>query len=218
MPRDFITSVKVEPQGGYDHVQVWVRGELVGVLITKPDDGERIKNALLGAKYFGVDRPVDSPITRIELFEWRVLATGWLDVENIITAGDTGLVGRIILRLLDALLNTENELERTRQLNLDAENTLSECHAALKASALFVELAERRPEIIAPSSAAGDVPSLTKDFHVLYRLTERLVADLDEDLTRIDLEGAKAQLRRLMPAFEECEAARRMALQTRGRN
>jgi hypothetical protein len=217
MPKDFITSVKVATHGGHENVQVWVRDELVGALIVGPGDGERIKNALLGAKYFGVDRPPDSPITRIELLEWRVLATGWLDVDDIITAGDTGLVGRIILRLLDALLDTETELERTRELNLAAEKTLGECHAALKAASLFVELAERSPENLAPSSA-GEAHWLAKDFHALYRLTERLVADLDEDLTRIDLDGAKAQLRRLMPAFEECEAARRMALQTRGRN
>jgi hypothetical protein len=216
MPEDFITSVKVEPHGGHENVQVWVRGELVGALIVGLGDGERIKNALCGAKYFGVDRPVDSPITRIDLLEWRVLATGWLDADDIVTIGDTGLVGRIILRLLDALLNTETELDRTRKLNEDAENTLSECHAALKAATLLTELGLGT---IAPSSgaAASEAHWLVKDFHVLYRLTERLVADLDAEKVT-DLGDVKAQLRRLMPAFEECEAARRMALQTRGRN
>ncbi len=98
----FITSVRVETVGAHEHVSVWVRGQLVGTLIVGPGDGERIKNALLGAKYFGTDRPVDGPITREELVEWRVLATGWLDAEEIFTS-PVGIVGRIMLRLLDAL-------------------------------------------------------------------------------------------------------------------
>jgi hypothetical protein len=83
------------------------------------------------------------------------------------------------------------------------------------------ELAERRlvPESIAPSPAAGDAPSLEKDFHALYSAA----LDVSESVVEPDREtppqrNLRAQLRRLMPAFEECEAARRMALQTRGRN
>lgn len=60
-----------------------------------------------------------------------------------------------------------------------------------------------------------DVSALVKDFHVLYRLTERLVADMAAE-KEIDLGSVKAQLVRLLPAFEECEAARRMAGQGKG--
>lgn len=100
MTDDLNTSVRVEPFGAHEHVRVWVRGQLVGTLITRPGDGERLKNALLGAKYFGTGRTVDGPITAVELVEWRVLATGWLEAEEIVTS-PVGVVGRIVLRLLD---------------------------------------------------------------------------------------------------------------------
>ncbi len=103
----FITSVRVETIGIHEHVSVWVRGQLVGTLIVGDGDGERIKNALLGAKYFGIDRSVDGPIDPVELVEWRVLATGWLDAEEIVTY-PVGTVGRIILRLLDALHDAQS--------------------------------------------------------------------------------------------------------------
>jgi hypothetical protein len=56
---------------------------------------------------------------------------------------------------------------------------------------------------------------LTKDFHILYRVTERLVADIDAEKV-VDLNEAKAQLRRLLPAFEHCEAARLGSQMKRG--
>jgi hypothetical protein len=49
MSDDFISSVKVETKGAHEHVSIWVRGQLVGKLVTGPFDGERIKAALLGA-------------------------------------------------------------------------------------------------------------------------------------------------------------------------
>ena len=177
MSEDFITSVQVCKEGLIEEVDVFVRGCRVGTLYVGPGEGERMKNALLGAKYFGIDRPVESPLTSLELVEWRVMATGWLEVDEI-GMSETGFVGRLVLRLLD-------EIHRLK--------------------AAFVP----RP--------MPELPALVKDFHVLYRAAERLVADLDaEKLT--DLDYIKLQLRRLMPAFEECEAARRMVPQTKEGN
>lgn len=54
---------------------------------------------------------------------------------------------------------------------------------------------------------SGGAPALVKDFHVLYRVTEQLVADIDAEKV-LDIDPVKAELRRLLPAFEECEAVR----------
>lgn len=170
MAEEFVTSVTVNPAGAHELVSVWVRGQLIGTLTVGPGDGERIKNALLGAKYFGIDRAVDGPVTALELVEWRVQATGWLDADEI-GMSETGFVGRLVLRLLDEV--------------------------------------QRLKETAAPGamSEVPEIPALVKDFHILYRLTERLVADLDAEKVT-DLGFVKAQLQRLLPAFEECEVAK----------
>ncbi len=107
MTDNFLT-VRFEANGALESVEVFVRGRSAGTLYTGPGDGSRVATALLSAKYFGTDRPTDSPITPWELTEWRVLAAGWLDVEEIITVGETGFVGRTVLRLLDALHAAES--------------------------------------------------------------------------------------------------------------
>lgn len=49
MTTPFISSVKIETRGAHEHVHIWVRGQLVGTLVVSPGDGDRIKQALLGA-------------------------------------------------------------------------------------------------------------------------------------------------------------------------
>ena len=217
MPSDFITAVHVEPRGTFDHVHVSVRGQVVGVLITDKGDGERVKNTLLGGKYFAFDRPVDGPITREELVEWRALASSWLEVEEIVTIGATGFVGRIVLRLLDALHEARARLVELDGLLVEAQEVLGMSGHAIKAMKRVVQAtaAAERGELVPYS--VPEASSLVKDFHVLYRVTERLVADLDAEKVT-DLGEVKAQLRRLMPAFEECEVARRMAWHTKEGN
>jgi len=139
MPSDFITSIHVEPRGAFEHVHVFVRRQLVGTLITDRGDGERIKNALLGAKYFAFDRPADGPITREELVEWRALGATWLEAEEIVTIGVTGFVGRIVLRLLDALHEAQTRVVELDGLLREAQEVLGMSGHALKAMKLVVQ-------------------------------------------------------------------------------
>lgn len=68
---------------------------------------------------------------------------------------------------------------------------------------------DRMQAVLLGMGSGADPHWLVKDFHILYRLTERLVADLDAEKVT-DLGWIRLQLQRLAPAFEECEAVRRM--------
>jgi hypothetical protein len=79
----------------------------------------------------------------------------------------------------------------------------------------ILELEAELRTVRARMDVTDEPPWLTKDFHILYRVTERLVADIDAEKV-VDLNGAKAQLRRLLPAFKHCEAARLGSQMKRG--
>ncbi len=96
---------------------------------------------------------------------------------------------------------------------LDAFRTLAKSVTANDAGAAMIlallDEVDRLKNAFIPRPLT-EVHWLTKDFHVLYRTVEQLVADLDaEKLTGLGY--VKAQIERLRPAFEECEVARRMA-------
>lgn len=207
MSDGFITCVQVRQEGLIEEVDVFVRGRRLGTLYAGKGDGERLKNALLGAKYFGIDRTADGPIKAVELVEWRVLAAQWLEVEEIVTIGQTGFVGRMVLRLLDALHATQTELDRTRELNVDAENTLNECHGALKAAALLTDITGKTfvPRPLPEASW------LIKDFNVLYA-SARALADAcngrGDGRPYGPLRALESQLERLKPAFASTEETR----------
>jgi hypothetical protein len=134
---DFITSVHVEPRGGYDHVSVFVRSQCVGTLIADRGDGARIRAVLLGA--------------------------------------------------------------------VESERLLTEARQLLDLGAAELRRSARRADW------------LTTDFHALYLATERLVAhlDLEAEFDLAELNDVKTQLHRMLPAFEECEAARVLAKRTK---
>jgi len=50
---DLVTSVRVERNGGHDHVHVWNRGAKSGILIVNAGDGDKLKRRLLGEKVDG---------------------------------------------------------------------------------------------------------------------------------------------------------------------
>jgi hypothetical protein len=198
MSSDFITAVHVEPRGTFDHVHVSVRGQVVGVLITDKGDGERIRNALLGAKYFGVDRPVEGPITREELIEWRALAALWLGVEEIVTINQTGFVGRIVLRLLDALHEARARLVELDGLLGEAQEVLGMSGHALKALKLLYDIQEGGESTLTPPR--GNRPLTAGQREQFRSLAESFAAGGDEA-------GAAPVILALLDEVERLKAA-----------
>jgi len=92
-------------------------------------------------------------------------------------------------------------------------------HAAIenapRAPSLVEQLAKRQPidGETATWSGADAIPWLVKDFDVLYRSAEAALEALpDVGDRRADAIGAlRTQLRRLRPAFEQCQAVRALA-------
>jgi len=213
---DFITCVRIEEGPAHSQVTVWIRGQSVGTLVCGADDADRIRNALVGAKYFGTDRSSDGPVRWEEQMEWRVLATNWLDVNEIIT-GPTGMVGRIVLRLLDALHAHGRFLAQARTVAehwRDQEGVNTTEIDRLVETELEYDMAVAEDETV-PAERPREkphTPALVKDFHVLYRTAQAALEALPTvGESRANAVGAlRAQLLRLLPAFEECEATRRM--------
>jgi hypothetical protein len=91
--------------------------------------------------------------------------------------------------------------------------------ARLRALLLEEEPAERPTPVPPPGLVEllrqgpidiDDVPWLVKDFAVLYRAAERLVAgdDVRPGKAAGDFEALVLQVRRLRPAFDQCESVR----------
>lgn len=99
---------------------------------------------------------------------------------------------------------------------LDEFRRLAEGHAGNRMAAaihtLLIEV-DRLKAAFVPRPVP-EASWLVKDFHVLYRAAERLVAHIDAE-GFIDLDVLRAQLQRLAPAFEQCEVERRMGRQTK---
>jgi hypothetical protein len=137
------------------------------------------------------------------LIEWRFLAAGWLEADEIVM-NETGFVGRIVLRLLDALHEASALAVEHDKLFADAQLALSECGGAVKAAKLLFDVQQ------------DEAPWLLKDFDALYRAAQRMLQSIDACAVRgHEVAELRAQLERLKPAFAECEVARRMGRQTR---
>jgi hypothetical protein len=192
----------------------------VGTLITDRGDGERIKNALLGPKLVDLDRPVVGVLSPDELALWRAFATAWRDGRDTIPPFDElGEVGRIVLRLLDALDETQGRVIELDGLLGEAQELLGVSGHALRAMKRLYEIHKRGESRVAETGGKREPSWLEKDFHALYSAA----LDVSESVVEPDREtppqrNLRAQLRRLMPAFEECEVARRMDRQTREGN
>lgn len=205
MTDPFVTSVKVDTKGGHDTVWVFVEGKCVGQLVCGLGHGERLQNVLLSEKYFGTGRTPDGPIDDHERMAWRVMATQWLDVQDII-CGQPGIVGRMVLRLLDRVQELEDEHERATNPPPapPAEWPSLVDVLKLKGQKLFIE----------------DVPWFVKDFHVLYKAANDFVQRMDgvrDAAAQAALNTLVAQLARLAPAYKETEAVRATAVQRSNR-
>jgi len=115
---DLVVTTRTEWRGIHDHVTVWINGQNTGTLIVGAGHGAALERLLLGTgpqalgPGFGVSDH--------ELAEWRVLGTNWLDVSVIDTLGTTGLVGRLVLRLLDAVETLKARAKADRQVVIAA--------------------------------------------------------------------------------------------------
>lgn len=197
MTDPFISSANVETRGAHDHVHVFVRGQNIGELVCGLGDGERVRNILLSEKYFGTGRAPEGPISTHEKLAWRVMATNWLDVDEVV--GMRGSIGQMVLRLLDRVQELEDETERPTSPP-PAPLSLVDMVGEAKGQKFFID----------------DVPWLVKDFHVLYKTAKQLIereCDARGNTPDSDFEDLEQQLKRLEPAFIACEAVRRTAVQ-----
>ena len=103
VPGRLVSRVDVSPEGVVDVVRVEVLGEHAGNLVVGFGNGRRIARLLKGAG----DEPTSEP-TSAEISQWITRAECWLDVDTIDT-DPPGEVGRIILRLIDALVQVRSE-------------------------------------------------------------------------------------------------------------
>lgn len=203
MTDPFITSANVEKRGAHEHVHVFVRGQNVGELVCGPGEGERLRNILLSEKYFGTGRTPEGPIDAHERLAWRVMATQWLDVDEVI--GAQGLVGRMVLRLLDRIQELEDDQERPTE-------PPPEYHGPPIVTPSLLDLVREKGQKL----FIDDVPWFVKDFSVLYRTAKRLVErepDARGNTPDSDFEALERQIERLKPAFDHCESVRKTAVQ-----
>ncbi len=98
---DCMVSVRREARGIHDTVTVWINGQNVGTLVAGLGQGAALERLLQGTGPQLLDGGIG--VSDAQLSEWRVIGSNWLDVSVIDTLGVTGLVGRIVLRLLDAV-------------------------------------------------------------------------------------------------------------------
>lgn len=115
---DCMVSVRREARGIHDHVTVWINGENVGTLVAGLGQGAALERLLLGTG----PQPLGGGIgvSDAQLAEWRAIGSNWLDVSVIDTLGVTGLVGRIVLRLLDAIETMKARARADREVVLEA--------------------------------------------------------------------------------------------------
>lgn len=201
MADPFISSANVETRGAHDHVHVFVRGQNIGELVCGLGDGERVRNILLSEKYFGTGRAPEGPIGTHDRIAWRVLATNWLDVDEVI--GEKGFIGRMVLRLLDRIQELEDEQERPTE-------PPPEYHGPPIVTPSLLDLVRTKGQ----KFFIEDVPWFVKDFHVLYKTAKQLIdrePDARGNTPDSDFEDLERQLERLKPAFDHCEAVRKTA-------
>jgi hypothetical protein len=117
---DCMVTVHTQTRGIHDHVRVWINGQHVGTLVVGLGHGRQLERLLLGTGPQVLGDGIG--VSDEQLSEWRCMGTNWLDVARIDTLGVTGLVGRIVLRLLDAVETMKARARADREVILAARS------------------------------------------------------------------------------------------------